>query len=77
MYACARLQRWKHVQHKDLLIWHAPEPGATRWQLWRYDPNHLAERGLVDPLSLIASLRDDADERAQQAIDQLKARLPW
>lgn len=70
-------ERWKHVQHKDLLILHVPEPGATCWQLWRYDPNHLAERGLVDPLSLIASLRDDADERVQQAVDQLEASLPW
>ncbi len=69
--------RWKRVQHKDLLALHAPEPGATRWQIWRYDPSHLADHGLVDPLSLIVSLREDTDDRVQQAVEQLEARLPW
>jgi len=37
----------------------------------------LANQGLVDPLSLIMSLRKDPDERVQQAIEKLEARLPW
>ncbi|KRB11148.1 hypothetical protein [Lysobacter sp. Root690] len=70
-------ERWKHAQHKGLLLLHAPEPGATRWQIWRYDPSHLADHGLVDPLSLIVSLREDTDDRVQQAAEQLEAKLPW
>lgn len=70
-------ERWKHEQHKDLQVLHAPEPGATRWQIWRYDPACLADGGLVDPLSLMVSLREDADDRVQQAVAQLEARLPW
>jgi len=70
-------ERWKHLTRKDLIVLPAPEPGATRWQIWRYEPNTLADHGLVDPLSLITSLRDDADERVQQAAEQLEARLPW
>lgn len=70
-------ERWKQAQHKDLLVLHAPEPGATRWQIWRYDPTRLAEDGLVDPLSLMVSLREDTDDRVQQAVEQLEARLPW
>lgn len=70
-------ESWKHAQRKDLLVLHTPEPGATRWQIWRYDPARLAEDGLVDPLSLIASLREDTDERVQQAVEKLEARLPW
>lgn len=70
-------ERWKHAQRKDLQVLHLPEPGATRWQVWRYDPRRLADNGLVDPLSLIVSLREDADDRVQQAVEQLEARLPW
>jgi hypothetical protein len=70
-------ERWKHAQRKNLLILHAPEPGATRWQIWRYDPSHLADHGRVDPLSLVVSLREDSDDRVQQAVGQLEARLPW
>lgn len=70
-------ERWKQAQRKGLLVLHAPEPGATRWQIWRYDPSHLADQGLVDPLSLAVSLREEADDRVQQAVEQLEARLPW
>lgn len=70
-------ERWKRAQHKDLLVLRGPEPGAIRWQVWRYDPDRLADHGLVDPLSLIVSLREDTDERVQQAAEQLEARLPW
>lgn len=70
-------ERWKHAQRDQLRILCAAQPGATHWQIWRYDPNPLAERGLVDPLSLLVSLRDDADERVQQAVEHLEASLPW
>lgn len=70
-------ERWKHAQHRELLALQAPEPGATRWQIWRYDPGHLTDHGFVDPLSLIVSLRDDADDRVQQAVQLVEAHLPW
>ncbi|MCR6701415.1 MAG: hypothetical protein NVV68_09835 [Dokdonella sp.] len=70
------VERWKHMQHHERIL-HAPHPGATHWQIWRYDPDALAGDGRVDPLSLIVSLRDERDERVQQARAQLEARLPW
>ncbi len=69
--------RWKHAHRENMLILSAHEPGAIRWQIWRYDPGYLADHGLVDPLSLIVSLREDTDDRVQQAVEQLEARLPW
>jgi hypothetical protein len=68
-------EHWK--QRSEPQVLHTPEPGATRWQIWNYDPKCLAVQGVVDPLSLIVSLREDPDERIQQAIEQLEARLPW
>lgn len=69
--------RWKRAQRNELLKLHGPEPGATRWQIWRYDPHHLAGDGLVDPLSLIVSFNDETDERVLQAVEQLESHLPW
>lgn len=56
-----------------------PEPvfGAMEWQLWRYSPALLPDTVSVDPLSLILSLQDNADERVQLALDELKGQLPW
>lgn len=43
-------------------------------QLWTYPPGLLA-RETVDPFSLYLTLKDDADERVQIALDELMERL--
>src|SRR5690606_8845051 len=45
-------------------------------QLWSYSP-HLSGNEVVDPLSIMASLRDDPDERVQMALTELRESLPW
>ena len=70
-------QGWKQAQRGHLSPLHLPEPGATCWQIWRYEPSALAHHGMVDPLSLIVSLRDETDERVRQAVDELELSLPW
>lgn len=45
-------------------------------QIWSYSPN-LASGDQVDPLSLIASLRDNTDERVQVALNELREGLRW
>lgn len=52
------------------------DDGRIELQLWRYSP-HLGAGDEVDPLSLIASLRDDADERVQLALNELAEGLSW
>lgn len=42
-------------------------------ELWRYDPNRLAEGGAVDRLSLALALRDERDERIEEAIEEMLA----
>lgn len=69
------VERWRHLQHQGLRILHTPD--AIHWQVWRYDPEALADEGRVDPLSLIVSLREHHDERVQQAVGQLEDRLRW
>lgn len=53
------------------------EAGASAVEVWSYDPGPLSEGGIVDPLSLTLSLRDDPDERVQGALRRLLEELPW
>ncbi len=42
-----------------------------RIELWKYDPDILAGNGAVDPLSLVMTLKDDPDERIEEAVEAL------
>jgi len=53
------------------------EPGALDVEVWIYPPQILSDGDIVDPLSLYLSLRDDADERVQSALEQMLGALPW
>ena len=54
-----------------------PEAGAQEWQLWSYSPALVPDGSTVDPLSLMLSLQENADDRIQLALDELKGQLPW
>lgn len=48
----------------------------TEVEIWRYNPALLSKRlGVVDALSLIASLPSDDDPRVEQAVDELLLRI--
>ncbi len=68
-------EQWKRAQQAGMHALPSPEPGACRWQIWRYDPNINPAAGTVDPLSLILSLRDERDERVQQALGEFEKGL--
>ena len=40
-------------------------------ELWRYNPNKLASGEIVDRLSLTLALRDDEDERIEEAVEEM------
>lgn len=40
-------------------------------EIWKYDPAILSKDNWVDPLSLVMSLRDNPDERTEEAIETL------
>jgi len=47
------------------------ENATARMEIWSYNPHLLSKDPIVDPLSLYLSLRDSADERVQQQLEQL------
>ena len=40
-------------------------------EIWKYDPAVLAKDHVVDPLSLIVTLQENADERTEEAIEEI------
>jgi hypothetical protein len=68
---------------KALPIWHnkAPiphlDPEALEIEVWRYKPSLFAEHGVVDPLSLYLSLKNDEDERVQAGLEEMIGRIGW
>lgn len=68
---------WKDAT--DAGVRELPEPvaGAHEWQLWSYSPALVPDTATVDSLSLTLSLQDNADDRVQLALDELKGTFPW
>ena len=40
-------------------------------ELWRYDPQKLSEGVCVDRISLALALREERDERVEEAVDEM------
>jgi hypothetical protein len=53
------------------------EPGAWEIQVWSYDPGLCAADNTVDRLSLYLSLKDDRDERVEDALEEMVKGLAW
>ena len=68
---------WQRAQKKGIEVLPAPLPDSDTWQVWSYGPRLLPKDAVVDPLSLMLSLRNDPDERVQIALDELRETLPW
>ena len=76
VYAVSPAQ-WIAATQAGLATLPEQHPSSCEWQLWRYNPALVPDSATVDPLSLTLSLQDEADERVQLALGELKERFPW
>jgi hypothetical protein len=53
------------------------ETATAKIEVWSYNPRLLGDNQVVDRLSLYLSLRNSADERVQQQLEQLITEVPW
>lgn len=49
--------------------------GRVCLEIWKYRPGILAEKGMVDPLSLYLSFKETNDERVEMEIEKMVTRL--
>ncbi|MCR4682042.1 MAG: MarR family transcriptional regulator [Clostridiales bacterium] len=70
-YAACSISKWKGVASGNLL----DENDQCAVELWRYDPKKLSKDGCVDRLSLALALRNDTDERTEEAVEEMLHQL--
>ncbi len=77
IYALSR-EDWKALRqrHKTIEV-PAQDPDASEIEVWWYPPALLAEDGIVDPLSLYLSLKEDRDERTETALEEMMEKFKW
>jgi DNA-binding MarR family transcriptional regulator len=69
---------WKRLEQEMGLKLATPfDEHRLEIQTWTYDPQLLAEGGVVDRLSLYLAVRGTTDERVAQAADELLETFPW
>lgn len=68
---------WKAATEAGVRELPEPVAGAQEWQVWSYTPELVPGEPTVDPLSLMLSLQDNADDRVQIALDELQQKIPW
>lgn len=61
------------VRNKDII----KDSKFVELQLWDYDPKLFSNKNHVDLMSLYASLKEETDERVEQALDEVLRGEPW
>ncbi|WP_422484770.1 MarR family transcriptional regulator [Gudongella sp. DL1XJH-153] len=61
------------VKNKDLI----KDTKLVELELWDYDPGLFSNNHHVDLLSLYASLKEETDERVEQALEEVLRGEPW
>lgn len=62
---------------EELPVEYRDEDGVCRLELWKYNPELFASKGIVDFISLYASLKDSTDERVQIALSEMEENYQW
>jgi DNA-binding transcriptional ArsR family regulator len=75
VYALGR-ESWKRIAITTEKI-PVEDTGTCLVQLWRYNPALFAVDGSIDPFSLYLSLKDEADERVQSALEEMMEKTLW
>ena len=66
-YAAERISQWKDAMTNNL----QDSQVQVAVEMWRYNPRKLSTRNIVDELSLALALREDADERVEEAVEEM------
>ncbi len=70
-YATERISQWQDVMTNSL---HNSQMQVAV-EMWRYNPRILSKKNVVDELSLALAMREDADERVEEAVEEMLSEL--
>jgi hypothetical protein len=76
-YALSR-EDWKALRQRHKIN-EVPvqDPDASEVEVWWYPPALFAEDGIVDPLSLYLSMKEDHDERTETVLEEMMEKFKW
>jgi len=66
-YATEKISQWKDVMTNSL----EDSQVEVAIEMWRYNPRKLSTRTTVDELSLALTLRENMDERVEEAVEEM------
>ena len=66
-YAAEKISQWNEITTNSL----QDSKTQVAIEMWRYDPRKLSNQRAVDELSLALALRDDTDERVEEAVEKM------
>lgn len=66
-YATEKISQWKDVMTNSL----EDSQVEVAIEMWRYNPRKLSTRTSVDELSLALTLRENMDERVEEAVEEM------
>jgi hypothetical protein len=77
IYAISKEEHSILVEQKRIKIVENEYEAQAQLEIWYYNPKTLSNQNVVDDLSLFLSLREDADERVQIAVNELLEKFKW
>lgn len=77
VYAISKEEHSILVEQKRIKILENEYEAQAQLEIWYYNPKTLSKQNVVDDLSLFLSLREDADERVQIALNELLEKFKW
>lgn len=66
-------QKIEIIKNKDII----KDSQLVEIQIWEYDPKQVSDNNHVDLLSLYASLKEENDERIEQALEEILRGEAW
>lgn len=67
-YAASFSSAFKNEHFTEQLV---DDSQQSEVEIWKYDPQIFARNGIVDAISLAMSLKNEQDERIQNAVEEL------
>ena len=70
-------KNFRELNKNGLIKMYSQYDGEFAVEQWSYDPLILANKGVIDPLSLYLIFRDETDERISYETDQMINNIRW
>jgi len=67
------VQKYVIIKNMDMI----KDEKLTELQIWEYNPKQLSDKYYVDSVSLYASLKEEQDERIEQALEEVFRGKSW